>query len=131
MCTDGSGAHDGFHCTQALRRAARGERGREWMLKSLSTNAATICAIVLGVISSAVYFALDVHYTPDVLVGVLYTTVRDGKEEKYIHQFKAKDKPLLCVTPDGTQILLVGGAYDFTERGIVDRSDPTSHRRRR
>lgn len=75
MCTDGSGAHDGFHCTQALRRAARGERGREWMLKSLSTNAATICAIVLGVISSAVYFALDVHYTPDVLVGVLYTTV--------------------------------------------------------
>lgn len=63
--------------------------------------------------------------------GVLYTTVRDGVVEKYIHKFKAADKPLLCVSPDGTQILLVGGAYDFTERGIVDRSDPTSHRRRR
>lgn len=45
------------------------------MLKHLSTNAASICAVILGVISSAVYFALDVHYTPDVLVGVLYTTV--------------------------------------------------------
>lgn len=63
--------------------------------------------------------------------GVLYTTVRDGNVEKYIHKFKPADKPLLCVSPDGTQILLVDGAYDFTERGIVDRSDPTSHRRRR
>ena len=45
------------------------------MLKNFSTNAATVCAVVLGIISSAVYFALDVHYTPDVIVGVLYTTV--------------------------------------------------------
>lgn len=52
-----------------------------------------------------------------------YTTVRDGKVEKYIHRFAAKDKPLLCVTPNGKQILLVGGHYTFTERGIVDKSD--------
>ncbi len=45
------------------------------MLRYLSFNTATICAVVLGIISSGVYFALDVHYTPDVLVGVLYTTV--------------------------------------------------------
>jgi hypothetical protein len=56
--------------------------------------------------------------------GVLYTTVRDGKRERYIHEFEEKDKPLLCVTPDGRQLLLVGGNYRFTERGIVDKSWP-------
>lgn len=55
--------------------------------------------------------------------GVLYTTVRDGVVEKYIHRFRSKDKPLLCVSPDGRQLILVGGRYVFTERGIVDRSD--------
>jgi hypothetical protein len=61
-----------------------------------------------------------------VCVGTLdfvgYTTVRDGRTEKYIHKFKAKDKPMLCASPDGKQLLLVGGGYDFTERGIVDHS---------
>jgi len=56
------------------------------------------------------------------LDGVLYTTVRDNVKEKYIHKFRAKDKPLLCVTPEG-QLLMIGGNYDFTERGIVDASD--------
>lgn len=61
--------------------------------------------------------------------GVLYTTVRDGVTEKYIHEFaKADDKPLLCVTPDGKQLLLIGGTYDFTERGIVDGSDLKTRR---
>lgn len=55
--------------------------------------------------------------------GVLYTAVRDGVEEKYIHKFRKADKPLLCVAPDGRQILLVGGRYRFTEAGIVDDSD--------
>lgn len=55
--------------------------------------------------------------------GVLYTTVRDGKTERYIHEFAHGDKPLLCVTPDGKQMLFVGGRYVFTERGIVDLSD--------
>ncbi len=62
-----------------------------------------------------------------VAIGTLdfvgYTTVRDGVKEKYIHKFRSADKPVLCVSPDGTQLLLVGGNYDFTERGIVDRSD--------
>lgn len=66
--------------------------------------------------------------------GVLYTTVRDGQVEKYIHKFAAKDKPLLCVSPDGQQMIFVGGRYVFTERGIVDLSDtknlPASLRRR-
>lgn len=62
-----------------------------------------------------------------------YTTQRDGNTEQYIHKFKAADKPLLCVSPDGRQILLIGGAYVFTDRGIVDMSDrknlPRKYRR--
>jgi hypothetical protein len=52
--------------------------------------------------------------------GVIYNTVRDGKFERYIHKFRAKSRPLLCVSHDGKQLLLIGGHYDFTEAGIVD-----------
>lgn len=52
--------------------------------------------------------------------GILYDTVRDGEPEKYIHRFRKGSRPLFCVTPDGNQIVLLGGAYKFTERGIVD-----------
>lgn len=52
--------------------------------------------------------------------GVLYTTVRDGRTEKYIHKFKAKSAPALCASPDGNQLFIVGGSFEFTERGIVD-----------
>lgn len=52
--------------------------------------------------------------------GILYTTVRDGRTEKYIHRFKSKARPQLLSSPDGKQLYLLGGAYDFTERGIVD-----------
>ena len=55
--------------------------------------------------------------------GILYTTVRDGVEEKYIHKFRKSDAPLMAVSPDGKQILLIGGRYVFTDRGIVDLSD--------
>jgi hypothetical protein len=54
--------------------------------------------------------------------GVMYTTVRDGVEEKYIHKFSRRSKPLFVVSPDGKQIFLVGGQYNFTERGIVDQT---------
>ncbi len=57
------------------------------------------------------------------LDGVLYTTQRDGVIEKYIHKFASKDKGLLCVSPDGRQLFIIGGRYVFTERGIVDLSD--------
>jgi hypothetical protein len=29
--------------------------------------------------------------------GILYSTIRDGKLEKYIHKFRAKDRPLFVV----------------------------------
>jgi len=70
---------------------------------------------------------VDKPVVPDVLIaigdcdGILYTTVRDGVVEKYIHKFKNSAKPLFCVSPDGTALFLIGGNFDFTERGIVDR----------
>ena len=53
--------------------------------------------------------------------GILYTTVRDGKKEAYIHKFKVSSRPLFCVSPDGKTLYLLGGAFSFTERGIVDK----------
>ena len=53
--------------------------------------------------------------------GILYTTVRDGVTEKYIHKFKKSSRPLLAVSPDGNSMVLLGGAYQFTESGINDR----------
>jgi photosystem II stability/assembly factor-like uncharacterized protein len=55
------------------------------------------------------------------LDGVLYTTVRDGKTEKYIHEFKKKSRPTLIAASDGQSLHVVGGQYEFTEAGIEDR----------
>ncbi|HJW55870.1 MAG TPA: hypothetical protein VJ577_11400 [Burkholderiaceae bacterium] len=55
------------------------------------------------------------------LDGVMYETIRDGKTEKYLHRFKKKSRPLLCSSSDGKQLIVLGGAYDFTDRGIVDK----------
>lgn len=52
--------------------------------------------------------------------GIMYTTRRDGKVEKYIHRFKKSARPLLIASHDGEQLYIVGGQYTFTERGIVD-----------
>lgn len=53
--------------------------------------------------------------------GVLYTTRRDGHIEKYIHQFRKSSRPLLASSHDGTQLYLLGGSYNFTDQGIIDR----------
>lgn len=56
------------------------------------------------------------------LLGVAYRTKRDGVVENYFHKFnRRKSRPLLVVSPDGKQLIIVGGQYNFTERGIVDR----------
>ena len=49
-----------------------------------------------------------------------YTTVRDGITERYKHDFKKNSRPLFAVSPDGKQLILLGGAFTFGERGIVD-----------
>jgi hypothetical protein len=55
------------------------------------------------------------------LDGVLYSVVRDGKLERYKHEFRTKSRPLLAVSSDGSQLSVVGGRYEFTEAGIEDR----------
>ena len=55
------------------------------------------------------------------LDGVLYTTVRDGEVEKYVHRFRKKSRPLLVSASDGKSLHILGGEYEFTERGIEDR----------
>ena len=55
------------------------------------------------------------------LDGILYTTVRDGEIEKYIHRFKRNSRPLLISSSDGKSLHILGGEYEFTERGIVDK----------
>lgn len=54
------------------------------------------------------------------LDGVPYTTIRDGKTEHYIHEFKKHARPLLIASSDGRKLGIVGGRFQFTEAGIVD-----------
>lgn len=53
--------------------------------------------------------------------GILYSVVRDGVLEKYIHKFKKNSRPLFCVAPDGLSLFMIGGSYEFGDRGIVDK----------
>lgn len=55
------------------------------------------------------------------LEGVIYSTVRDDEHERYIHKFRKSSRPLLCASPDGKQLFLIEGNYEFTDRGIVDK----------
>jgi len=70
---------------------------------------------------------IDKPVYPDVMSvigdidGIMYTTVRDGKTEKYIHEFKKNSRPLFCVSPDGKSLHMIGGSYEFGERGIEDK----------
>ena len=53
--------------------------------------------------------------------GILYNTTRGGKKEYYKHEFSGSSCPTLCSSFDGKQIFLIGGNYNFTEDGIVDK----------
>jgi hypothetical protein len=55
------------------------------------------------------------------LDGVMYETVRDGRTEKYVHEFANYARPLLATSHDGRSLYILGGGFRFTERGIVDR----------
>lgn len=63
----------------------------------------------------------DVGIVIGEMMGVAYETVRDGIVEKYFHEFAKKSRPLLVSAFDGKSIYIVGGQYDFTEDGIVDK----------
>lgn len=55
------------------------------------------------------------------LEAVMYETTRDGVREKYFHRFARNARPKLVASFDGSQLYIVGGHYDFTEDGIIDR----------
>lgn len=55
------------------------------------------------------------------VLAVAYETVRDGKREKYLHDFRPASRPTLAASSDGKSLFLLGGAYRFTDRGIVDK----------
>lgn len=47
--------------------------------------------------------------------------IEDGRTVSYGHRFRKKSRPLLAVSKDGKQLIIVGGRYEFTEAGIEDR----------
>ncbi len=55
------------------------------------------------------------------LDALLYTTRREGHIESYKHTFSKRSRPLLASSPDGKQLYLLGGSYNFTDAGIIDR----------
>lgn len=54
------------------------------------------------------------------LHAIVYSTTRDGKRERYMHEFRREARPLLAASHDGRSLYLLEGAYRFTDRGIVD-----------
>lgn len=53
--------------------------------------------------------------------AIKYRTTHGDKVELYEHPFQKGSRPALAVSADGRQLLLIGGRYKFTSRGIVDR----------
>lgn len=54
------------------------------------------------------------------VTGIMYKARVDGREQEYLHEFTGKSRPILAASADGRQLLLLGGDYKMTERGIVD-----------
>ena len=55
------------------------------------------------------------------IASISYIATRDGETAIYEHEFKESSRPLLVASTDGFQLVIVGGQYQVTERGIVDR----------
>lgn len=71
-------------------------------------------------------YVVDVpHHRVVTVIGhveaIAYRTIRDGKRERYIHEFRPESQPMLAAAPDGSQLYLIGGSYRFTDAGIVDK----------
>jgi hypothetical protein len=49
-----------------------------------------------------------------------YEAEREGVLEHYVHEFKKSSRPFFGSSHDGSQLVIVGGKFRFTERGIVD-----------
>lgn len=55
---------------------------------------------------------------PLTMIG--YQSTRDGSPAIYVHRFAKHARPLLAASNDGQHLLILGGEFAFTERGIVD-----------
>lgn len=57
------------------------------------------------------------------LVGVIYRASRedDGGTFEYLHRFRKSSQPLLIASDDGKQLVISGGEFQVTERGIEDK----------
>ncbi len=62
--------------------------------------------------------------TAMVVVGYVefvgYKTTHSDKVKLYKHDFAPGSRPLLCSSPNGKQLFLLGGRFKFGARGIVD-----------
>lgn len=54
------------------------------------------------------------------LVGVAYEATRDGKRQRYFHEFKKSARPNLVAQDDGRKLYIEGGRYKVTDRGVED-----------
>lgn len=54
------------------------------------------------------------------MVGAAYEATRDGKTQRYFHEFKKSARPNLVARDDGRQLYIEGGRYKVTDRGIED-----------
>ena len=57
------------------------------------------------------------------LVGVIYRASRadDGGTHEYLHRFRKSSQPLLIASDDGKSLVISGGKFQVTERGIEDK----------
>jgi len=53
--------------------------------------------------------------------AIAYRTYENGKRVKYLHTFKPTARPKLLAGYDGRTLIIYGGNFTFTPRGIVDR----------
>ena len=63
----------------------------------------------------------DVGYVLGEIPELHYIAERDGEVFHFDHKFEARSRPLLIVSHDGKQLMIAGGRYNVTDRGIVDR----------
>jgi hypothetical protein len=52
--------------------------------------------------------------------AILYSTTHGGQARMYKHTFAKGSRPILAAGPKKNQLLLIGGRFHVTERGIVD-----------
>lgn len=54
------------------------------------------------------------------LESIEYKTTHGKRAKLYRHEFAKGSRPLLCTGTGKNELLLIGGNYHVTERGVVD-----------